>query len=69
VFEINEAFASAALQSMRDLWIGPVNVNVNGGAIAMSHPVGAFGARPALHLALELRRRGCGLSAPRPWAV
>jgi acetyl-CoA C-acetyltransferase len=63
LFEINEAFASVAIQSMRDLDIGPVNVNVNGGAIAMGHPVGASGARIALHLALELARRGGGLGA------
>jgi acetyl-CoA C-acetyltransferase len=48
---------------MRDLDISPVNVNVNGGAIAMGHPVGASGARIALHLALELARRGGGLGA------
>jgi acetyl-CoA C-acetyltransferase len=63
LFEINEAFASVAIQSMRDLDIGPVNVNVNGGAISMGHPVGASGARIALHLALELGRRGGGLGA------
>ncbi len=63
LFEINEAFASVAIQSMRDLGISPDNVNVNGGAIAMGHPVGASGARLALHLALELRRRGGGVGA------
>jgi acetyl-CoA C-acetyltransferase len=63
LFEINEAFASVAIQSMRDLGITPENVNVNGGAIAMGHPVGASGARLALHLALELRRRGGGIGA------
>jgi acetyl-CoA C-acetyltransferase len=63
LFEINEAFAAVAIQSMRDLEIGPENVNVNGGAIAMGHPVGASGARLALHLALELGRRGGGLGA------
>jgi acetyl-CoA C-acetyltransferase len=63
LFEINEAFASVAIQSMRDLGIGPEMVNVNGGAIAMGHPVGASGARLALHLALELRRRGGGVGA------
>ena len=63
LFEINEAFASVAIQSMRDLGITPENVNVNGGAIAMGHPVGASGARLALHLALELRRRGGGVGA------
>jgi acetyl-CoA C-acetyltransferase len=63
LFEINEAFASVAIQSMRDLHITSDVVNVNGGAIAMGHPVGASGARIALHLALELRRRGGGLGA------
>jgi acetyl-CoA C-acetyltransferase len=63
LFEINEAFASVAIQSMRDLDIGPAVVNVNGGAIAMGHPVGASGARIALHLALELGRRGGGIGA------
>jgi acetyl-CoA C-acetyltransferase len=63
LFEINEAFASVAIQSMRDLDISPDVVNVNGGAIAMGHPVGASGARIALHLALELGRRGGGVGA------
>jgi acetyl-CoA C-acetyltransferase len=63
LFEINEAFAAVALQSMRDLDIDDVNVNVNGGAISMGHPVGASGARVALHLALELGRRGGGIGA------
>ena len=63
LYEINEAFASVALQSMQDLGIDASNVNVNGGAIAMGHPVGASGARIALHLALELGRRGGGLGA------
>ena len=63
LFEINEAFAAVALQSMRDLEIDSSNVNVNGGAISMGHPVGASGARIALHLALELGRRGGGLGA------
>ena len=48
---------------MQDLEIDASNVNVNGGAIAMGHPVGASGARIALHLALELGRRGGGLGA------
>ena len=63
LIEINEAFASVALQSMRDLQVGADRVNVNGGAIAMGHPIGASGARIALHLALELGRRGGGLGA------
>jgi acetyl-CoA C-acetyltransferase len=48
---------------MRELDIGADSVNVNGGAIAMGHPVGASGARIALHLALELKRRGGGVGA------
>jgi acetyl-CoA C-acetyltransferase len=63
LIEINEAFAAVAIQSMRDLGVGPEQVNVNGGAIALGHPIGASGARLALHLALELRRRGGGLGA------
>ena len=63
LFEINEAFASVAIQSMRDLGIGADIVNVNGGAIAMGHPIGASGARIVLHLANELRRRGGGNGA------
>jgi acetyl-CoA C-acetyltransferase len=63
LYEINEAFASVAIQSMRELEIGAGSVNVNGGAISMGHPVGASGARIALHLALELQRRGGGVGA------
>jgi acetyl-CoA C-acetyltransferase len=61
--EINEAFAAVAIQSMRDLAIDPDKVNVNGGAIAIGHPLGASGARIALHLIYELGRRGGGLGA------
>ncbi len=63
LIEINEAFAIVAIQSMRDLGVGPDVVNVNGGAIAIGHPVGASGARIALHLCYELGRRGGGLGA------
>jgi acetyl-CoA C-acetyltransferase len=63
LFEINEAFASVAIQSMRELGIEPDIVNVNGGAIALGHPIGASGARIVLHLALELRRHGGGTGA------
>ena len=63
VFEINEAFASVAIQSIRDLGVSDDIVNVNGGAISMGHPIGMSGARITLHLALELRRRGGGLGA------
>jgi len=61
--EINEAFAAVAIQSIKDLGISPDMVNVNGGAIAIGHPLGASGARIALHLVYELRRRGGGLGA------
>jgi acetyl-CoA C-acetyltransferase len=63
LIEINEAFAAVAIQSMRDLGVDPDRVNVNGGAIAIGHPLGASGARIALHLIYELRRRGGGLGA------
>jgi acetyl-CoA C-acetyltransferase len=63
LIEINEAFAAVAIQSMRDLRVGPDKVNVNGGAIAIGHPIGMSGARIALHLVHELRRRGGGLGA------
>jgi acetyl-CoA C-acetyltransferase len=63
LFEINEAFAAVGIQSMKDLGIGPDVVNVNGGAIALGHPIGMSGARLALTLALELKRRGGGTGA------
>jgi acetyl-CoA C-acetyltransferase len=63
LFEINEAFASVAIQSIRDLGVSGDIVNVNGGAISMGHPIGMSGARITLHLAMELRRRGGGLGA------
>ncbi len=61
--EINEAFAAVGLASTRALGIDPERVNVDGGAIAMGHPVGMSGARITLHLALELARRGGGVGA------
>jgi acetyl-CoA C-acetyltransferase len=61
LFEINEAFASVALNSMRMLGVGDDKVNVNGGAIALGHPIGASGGRILIALANELRRRGGGL--------
>lgn len=61
--EINEAFAAVGIASTRELGLDPEIVNVNGGAIAMGHPLGMSGARIALHLALELRRRGGGVGA------
>jgi acetyl-CoA C-acetyltransferase len=61
--EINEAFAAVGIASQRKLGIDSAKVNVNGGAIAMGHPIGMSGARIALHLALELKRRGGGVGA------
>jgi acetyl-CoA C-acetyltransferase len=61
--EINEAFAAVGIHSTRQLGVDPEKVNVNGGAIALGHPIGMSGARLALTLALELRRRGGGLGA------
>ncbi|MBF8189720.1 acetyl-CoA C-acetyltransferase [Nonomuraea sp. K274] len=61
--EINEAFASVVLQSAKELGISLDKVNVNGGGIALGHPIGASGARIVLTLAYELRRRGGGLGA------
>jgi acetyl-CoA C-acetyltransferase len=61
VWEINEAFASVTLNSIRMLGIEPDRVNVNGGAVALGHPIGASGARILGSLVLELRRRGGGL--------
>ncbi len=63
LIEINEAFAAVALASVRDLKVDLDRVNVNGGAIALGHPIGMSGTRLALHLALELRRRGGGTGA------
>src|SRR6516162_7980740 len=63
LIEINEAFAQVAIQSMRDLGVSHDIVNVDGGAIAIGHPIGASGARITLHLCQELRRRGGGLGA------
>jgi acetyl-CoA C-acetyltransferase len=63
LIEINEAFAAVGLQSMKELGVGDEIVNVNGGAIALGHPIGMSGARLALTLALELKRRGGGTGA------
>ncbi|MFF9075006.1 acetyl-CoA C-acetyltransferase [Streptomyces sp. NPDC014735] len=63
LIEINEAFAAVAVQSMKDLGVTSDKVNVNGGAIALGHPIGMSGARLVLHLALELKRRGGGVGA------
>jgi acetyl-CoA C-acetyltransferase len=63
VIEINEAFAAVEIVSTRQLGVEPEKVNPNGGAIALGHPIGASGARLALHLAMELKRRGGGVGA------
>ncbi len=63
LFELNEAFAAVGIESTRELGIDPEKVNVNGGAIAIGHPVGMSGARIVLHLAHELKRRGGGVGA------
>ena len=60
VIEINEAFAAVALASTKELGVDADKVNVNGGAIAIGHPIGMSGARITLHVALELARRGSG---------
>lgn len=63
LFEINEAFAAVGIASMADLGVSDEIVNVNGGAIALGHPIGMSGNRLALTLAHELRRRGGGIGA------
>jgi acetyl-CoA C-acetyltransferase len=61
--EINEAFGSVAVQSLKDLDYPLEKTNIHGGAIALGHPIGASGARLALHAAHELKRRGAGKAA------
>jgi acetyl-CoA C-acetyltransferase len=63
LFEINEAFAAVSVASMADLGLTDEVVNVNGGAIALGHPIGMSGNRLALTLLHELQRRGGGLGA------
>ena len=63
VIEINEAFAAVGIASARALGVDEERVNPNGGAIALGHPIGMSGARLALTLALELKRRGGGIGA------
>lgn len=60
VIEINEAFAAVSLASTKELGVDAEKVNINGGAIAVGHPIGMSGARITLHAALELARRGSG---------
>src|SRR3954462_7546487 len=61
--ELNEAFSAVGIVSTRELGVDPEKVNVNGGAIALGHPIGMSGARIVLHAALELGRRGGGVAA------
>ncbi len=63
LLELNEAFAAVGIESARQLGVSEDKVNVNGGAIALGHPVGMSGTRIVLHLALELKRRGGGVGA------
>ncbi len=63
LFELNEAFAAVGIASMKDLGITDEVTNVNGGAIALGHPIGMSGTRVALHILNELGRRGGGLGA------
>jgi acetyl-CoA C-acetyltransferase len=63
LFEINEAFAAVGIASMKELGISDDIVNVNGGAIALGHPIGMSGNRITLTLLHELRRRGGGMGA------
>jgi acetyl-CoA acetyltransferase len=58
LIELNEAFAAQAIACVRELGVDPARVNVNGGAIALGHPLGASGARVLTTLVHELRRRG-----------
>jgi acetyl-CoA C-acetyltransferase len=63
LFELNEAFAAVGVASMADLGITDEITNVNGGAIALGHPIGMSGTRIVLHILNELRRRGGGTGA------
>jgi acetyl-CoA C-acetyltransferase len=63
LYEINEAFASVAIQATKELGVTEDKVNVNGGAVALGHPIGCSGARLVLTLAKELERRGGGVGA------
>jgi acetyl-CoA C-acetyltransferase len=63
LFELNEAFAAVGVASMKDLGITDEVTNVNGGAIALGHPIGMSGTRIVLHILNELQRRGGGTGA------
>ena len=63
LYEINEAFAAVAIAATKDLGVSEDKVNVNGGAVALGHPMGMSGARLILTLAYELKRRGGGVGA------
>ena len=63
LWEVNEAFAAVTMAAMHEFSLPHEIVNVHGGACALGHPIGASGARIALHLALELKRRGGGVGA------
>ena len=63
LFELNEAFAAVGIASTAELGVDPDRVNVNGGAIALGHPIGMSGNRLALTLLHELKRRGGGTGA------
>ena len=63
LFELNEAFAAVGVASMKDLGVSDDIVNVNGGAIALGHPIGMSGTRITLHILNERKRRGGGLGA------
>ena len=65
VIEINEAFASVAVQSSRDLGVDPERVNVNGGAVALGHPVGASGARWSARSCTSCAAAAAGAAWPR----
>ena len=63
MYEFNEAFAAVSLAAAKDLGLSEDKVNVNGGAVALGHPIGMSGARLILTLAYELKRRGGGVGA------
>ena len=69
LYELNEAFSVQALGVMRELWLDPNKVNVNGGAVAIGHPIGASGARVLVTLIYEMTRRNANVESLRcAWA-